>query len=55
MSFSWTRVILSLTSVEDDDLLSDEEDILPKEWRDLALDYELADMAIENLKDHFLR
>ena len=47
-------MILSLTSVEDDDLLSDEEDILPKDRRDLALDDELADMAIENLKYHFL-
>ena len=39
----------SLIDIEDDDLSSDEEDILPEDWRDLALDDELADMAIENL------
>ena len=39
----------SLIHIEDDDLSSDEEDILPEDWRDLALDNELANMAIENL------
>ena len=39
----------SLIDIEDDDLSCDEEDILPEDWRDLALDDELADMATENL------
>ena len=35
--------------IEDNDLSSDEEELLPEDWNDLALDDELADMAIENL------
>ena len=36
--------------LEEDDLSSEEEEeLLPEDWDDIALDEELADMAIENL------
>lgn len=38
----------SLIDIDDDDLSSDE-DVLPEDWRDLALDDELPDMAVQNL------
>ena len=35
--------------IEDNDLSSDEEELLPDDWSDIALDDELANLAIENL------